>query len=116
MLNDMMKLQVLHEKIVFFFFFYCLWLDLRFDDLQSDEVLPRFDGDMESHLGTFSTENVGIWVPQAPPPLLSSSQMNRAIGQNENNIKGSRSRLKDDNFTVPQISPQSNSKRGRFLW
>ncbi|WVY91822.1 hypothetical protein V8G54_037336 [Vigna mungo] len=83
---------------------------------KSDEVLPRFDGDMESHLGTFSTENVGIWVPQAPPPLLSSSQMNRAIGQNENNIKGNRSRLKDDNFTVPQISPQSNSRRGRFLW
>ncbi|KAL9330471.1 hypothetical protein ACSQ67_000081 [Phaseolus vulgaris] len=83
---------------------------------KSDEVLPRFDGETEAHLGSFSTENMGIWVPQAPPPLLSYSQMDKGIGQSESNMKGSRSRLKDDNFTVPQISPQSNSKRGRFLW
>jgi len=104
----------LHEKFVFYV---VLWLDLRLDELQSDEVMPRFDGEMEGHVGSFSTEKVGIWVPQAPPPLLSHSQMDKVIGQSESNIKGSsRSRLKDDNFTVPQISPHSNSKRGRFLW
>ncbi|TKY57662.1 B-box zinc finger protein 21 [Spatholobus suberectus] len=84
---------------------------------KGDEVLPRFDADVEGHLGSFSSESMGIWVPQAPPPLLRSSQMDRVIGQSETNIKGSsRSRLKDDNFTVPQISPHSNSKRARFLW
>ncbi|RDX67833.1 B-box zinc finger protein 21, partial [Mucuna pruriens] len=77
---------------------------------KSDEVFPRFDGgDMEGHMGSFSTESMGIWVPQAPPPLVCSSQ-------GETNNKGSsRSRLKDDTFTVPQISPPSNSKRARFL-
>ncbi|CAJ1972505.1 unnamed protein product [Sphenostylis stenocarpa] len=84
---------------------------------KSDEVLPRFDVDVEGHLGSFSTENMGIWVPQAPQPLLSSSQMDGAIGQSETNMKGSKLRLKDDNFTVPQMSPQSNPKRGgRFQW
>ncbi|KAG4931756.1 hypothetical protein JHK82_048865 [Glycine max] len=84
---------------------------------KNDEVLPRFDGEMEGHLSSFSTENMGIWVPQAPPTLMCSSQMDRVIVHGETNIKGSsRSRLKDDNFTVPQISPPSNSKRARFLW
>nr|KYP46573.1 putative salt tolerance-like protein At1g75540 family [Cajanus cajan] len=85
---------------------------------KSDEVMTRFDGDVEGHVGSLSTESMGIWVPQAPPPLMCSSQMDRVIiGHAEtNNVKGSRSRLKDDNFTVPQISPQSNSKRARFLW
>lgn len=84
---------------------------------KSDEVLPRFDADLEGHIGSFSTENMGIWVPQAPPLIICSSQMDRVIGQSESNIKGSsRSRLRDDNFTVPQISPQSNSKRARYLW
>ncbi|RZB70160.1 B-box zinc finger protein 21 isoform A [Glycine soja] len=84
---------------------------------KNDEVLPRLDADVEGHMGSFSTENMGIWVPQAPPPLVCSSQMDRVIVQSETNIKGSSiSRLKDDTFTVPQISPPSNSKRARFLW
>ncbi|XP_027332776.1 B-box zinc finger protein 21-like [Abrus precatorius] len=88
---------------------------------KSDEMLPLFDAEVEGNLGSFSAEGVGIWVPQAPPPLLCSSQMDRAGGCCEikqgTNIKGNRSRLKDDNnFTVPQISPHSNSKRPRFLW
>ncbi|KAK7382975.1 hypothetical protein VNO78_28640 [Psophocarpus tetragonolobus] len=81
---------------------------------KSDEMLPRFDAEVEGDLVSFSTENMGIWVPQAPPPLFSSSQMDGVIAQSDSNIKGSKSRLKDDNFTVPQISPSSNSKRARF--
>lgn len=88
---------------------------------KSDEVFPRFDAEVEGDFGSFSTtENIGIWVPQAPPPVMCSSQMvDGVIGQSEMNMtKGGRSRLKDDNnFTVPQISPQSNnSKRVRYLW
>ncbi|KAL2318821.1 hypothetical protein Fmac_032697 [Flemingia macrophylla] len=88
------------------------------DSCFSDEVIASFDGDVEGHVSSLSTESMGIWVPQAPPPLLCSSQMDRVIiGHAEtNNLKGSRSRLKDDTFTVPQISPQSNFKRVRFLW
>ncbi|KAJ1398018.1 B-box-type zinc finger [Sesbania bispinosa] len=87
---------------------------------KSDDMLPLFDAGIEGNLGSFSPEGMGIWVPQAPPPLY-SSQMDRVIGHSEtkeaNNMKGnSRSRLRDDNFTVPQISPQSNSKRTRYLW
>ncbi|XP_061366458.1 B-box zinc finger protein 21-like [Gastrolobium bilobum] len=86
---------------------------------KGDDMFPLLDADIERDLGSFSPENMGIWVPQAPPPLY-SSQMDWRIGHNETkestNIKGSRSRLRDDNFTVPQISPDSNSKRPRSLW
>ncbi|XP_028094688.1 B-box zinc finger protein 21-like [Camellia sinensis] len=34
-----------------------------------DEVMPFCYADLESNLGSFSSpNNVGIWVPQAPPP------------------------------------------------
>lgn len=96
-------------------------------ELQGDDMLPLFDdaGIEGNNLGS-----MGMWVPQAPPPPLAlySSQIivNGVIGPNESkeatniNIKGSSngSRLRNDNnyFTVPQISPDSNSKRPRYLW
>ncbi|CAL0322365.1 unnamed protein product [Lupinus luteus] len=86
---------------------------------KGNDMLPLFDANIEENLGSFS----GIWVPQAPPPpLYSSSQMDREIMNRETedgiNMKGNNSsRLRDDNnFIVPQISPVSNSKRPRFLW
>nr|AFK40663.1 unknown [Lotus japonicus] len=87
------------------------------------DILRQFDdAGIEGNLCSFSPNNNGIWVPQAPPPLY-SSQMDRVFGQSvtkeggTTNIKGSsRSRLRDDVFTVPQISPDSTSKRTRYLW
>lgn len=86
-------------------------------------MLPVFDADIEGNLVSFSTESMGIWVPQAPPPLYPSQILDHwQIGQCETkdtttNIKGSnRSRLRDDTFIVPQISPDSSFKRQRFLW
>ncbi|KAK7280709.1 hypothetical protein RJT34_25776 [Clitoria ternatea] len=90
-----------------------------FGFFKNDEMLPLFDaGKVEGQIGSFSQDSIGIWVPQAPPPLVCSSQV---IGNTENkevtnNIKGGgRSSLKDDNYIVPQISPASNSKRPRGL-
>ncbi|KAI4336820.1 hypothetical protein L6164_015300 [Bauhinia variegata] len=78
---------------------------------KNDDILPFLHADIEGNLGSFSPGSDGIWVPQAPCPLY-SSQMDGQIG-----FKISRSRLKDDNFIVPQISPPSiGSKRSRLLW
>lgn len=92
-------------------------------------VLPFFDDDIESNLSSFSSENMGLWVPQAPCPSLQYSQMGGGglIGfkdstkeaANMNMIKANnnynRSMWNDvDAFTVPQISPPSvGSKRTR---
>lgn len=88
-----------------------------------------FNVGIEENLDSFfPNNNMGIWVPQAPPPsLYSSSQI--MMGQSETTKKGnnnkssinkSRLRLRDDHdsnsFTVPQISPVANSKRTRYLW
>lgn len=86
-----------------------------------------FNAGIEENLDSFfPNNNMGIWVPQAPPPsLYSSSQI--MMGQSETTKKGSnnkstinKSRLRDDHdsniFTVPQISPVANSKRTRYLW
>ncbi|WJX09264.1 hypothetical protein P8452_00115 [Trifolium repens] len=74
----------------------------------------------------FPNNNLGIWVPQAPPPsLYSSSQImmgnietTKKGNNNKNNININKSRLRDDGniFTVPQISPVYNPKRTRYLW
>ncbi|MED6208735.1 hypothetical protein PIB30_048106 [Stylosanthes scabra] len=90
-----------------------------------DEIFSVFDGGIDGNMYSFSTmEKIGMWVPQAPPPppLLYASQLGQFCeitkDVTNNNIKGSsRSRLGDDNFIVPQISPQSkNTKRPRYLW
>ncbi|MED6146365.1 hypothetical protein PIB30_033774 [Stylosanthes scabra] len=92
-----------------------------------DEIFSVFDGGIDGNMYSFSTmEKIGMWVPQAPPPqppLLYPSQLGQFCeitkDVTNNNIKGSsRSRLGDDNnFIVPQISPQAkNTKRPRYLW
>ena len=83
-------------------------------------MLPLFDADFEGNLSSFYSENMGIWVPQAPPPPP-SAQMGRQIGFKEakeaTNTRANRSKLRDDNFIVPQISPPSiGSKRSRLIW
>ncbi|KAK7291223.1 hypothetical protein RIF29_06189 [Crotalaria pallida] len=89
-----------------------------FSFYKSDDMLPMFDVDIQENLGSFP----GIWVPQASPPPLYFTEMDRQIEnkgtKDGTNIKrSSRSRLRDDNnFIVPQISPDSNTKRPRFLW
>ncbi|KAK7351734.1 hypothetical protein VNO77_11395 [Canavalia gladiata] len=58
----------------------------------------------------------GIWVPQAPSSAY-CEQMDRENGQREIREGSNRSRLRDDNFIVPQLSPPNNaSKRPRLLW
>ncbi|KAI4316881.1 hypothetical protein L6164_024816 [Bauhinia variegata] len=87
---------------------------------KNDDMLPFFDADVEGNLDSFSPWSMGIWVPQAPSPLY-SAQMDRQTGFKETkdtttNIKANRSRLRDDNFIVPQISlPSIRSKRSRLL-
>ncbi|CAL5205856.1 unnamed protein product [Lathyrus oleraceus] len=99
------------------------------DDFLDSSSVPfsfaKGDELFEENLDSFfPNSNIGIWVPQAPPPSLYSSSQIMMMGQSEtkknSNNKSSinRSRLRDDGniFTVPQISPGSNSKRTRYLW
>ncbi|KAJ6773611.1 B-BOX ZINC FINGER PROTEIN 19 [Salix purpurea] len=92
-----------------------------------DGLLPYMDThDLERDISSFSPESLGLWVPQAPPPLYTSQQhyYPQSVGQSgfketkeTTSMKASR-RFTDDAFTVPQISPPSNtgSKRSRPLW
>ncbi|KAG5246426.1 hypothetical protein OIU78_021664 [Salix suchowensis] len=92
-----------------------------------DGLLPYMaTHDLERDISSFSSESLGLWVPQAPPPLYTSQQYYypQSVGQSgfketkeTTNMKASR-RFTDDAFTVPQISPPSNtgSKRSRPLW
>ncbi|CAI8606534.1 unnamed protein product [Vicia faba] len=93
------------------------------DFLDSSSVPFAFSkGDelFEENLDSFfPNSNIGIWVPQAPPPsLYSSSQMMMGQSETKKNSNINRSRLRDDGniFTVPQISPAFSSKRTRYLW
>ncbi|KAK2990941.1 hypothetical protein RJ640_020918 [Escallonia rubra] len=92
-----------------------------------NDVFPFWDSDLDGSLSSFSSENTGIWVPQAPPALQHPSQsyllsnMSSAgqIGfkDSSTNIKSSRKRRDDNCFAVPQISPSSTAfKRSRTLW
>ncbi|XP_061350895.1 B-box zinc finger protein 21-like [Gastrolobium bilobum] len=82
-----------------------------------DDMLPLPGGaGNERNMG-------GIWVPQAPSYVYSAQMDQQNIGYREtkettNNIKGSRSRLRDDTFIVPQISnlKVASNKRSRLLW
>ncbi|KAJ6736337.1 B-BOX ZINC FINGER PROTEIN 19 [Salix viminalis] len=92
-----------------------------------DGLLPYMEThDLERDISSFSSESLGLWVPQAPPPLYTSQQYYypQSVGQSgfketkeTTNMKASR-RFTDDAFTVPQISPPSitGSKRSRPLW
>ncbi|KAF8410518.1 hypothetical protein HHK36_003049 [Tetracentron sinense] len=78
---------------------------------QTDDLLPFLDANLESNLASFSSEDLGIWVPQVtPPPHL------HICGQNgfKEATKVSR-KWSHDGFTVPQINPPS-SKRSKFFW
>ncbi|XP_009612483.1 B-box zinc finger protein 21-like [Nicotiana tomentosiformis] len=98
-----------------------------------EDMLSFWDTDLESHMSSFPPQNVGVWVPQAPPPLqskqqaqtqfLSPSNLNFGgqIGIKDsrevNSIKSSRKWRDDNSFAVPQISPPSTTfKRSRTLW
>ncbi|KAK3231724.1 hypothetical protein Dsin_003605 [Dipteronia sinensis] len=108
-----------------------------FSKSNNDGVLQFSETDMEcKDMGSsFSSENMGIWVPQAPTPLhpslFSSSQIGGQIGfkdttattttkevTNFTSKNNNRRSWTDDGFTVPQISPPSIvSKRSRpNLW
>uniref|UniRef100_A0A6N2KT84 B box-type domain-containing protein n=1 Tax=Salix viminalis TaxID=40686 RepID=A0A6N2KT84_SALVM len=82
--------------------------------------------DLESNMSSFSSESLGIWVPQTPTASYTSQQYYypQLVGQSgfkeikeTTNMKANR-RLADDVFTVPQISLPTNigSKRSRTLW
>ncbi|KAJ6998733.1 hypothetical protein NC653_014792 [Populus alba x Populus x berolinensis] len=99
-----------------------------FSKIDDGTLLPYMDThDLERNMSSFSSESLGLWVPQAPPPPLCTSQQYyypQLVGESgfkeikeTTNMKANR-RLTDDAFTVPQISPPSNigSKRSRLLW
>ncbi|KAB5568177.1 hypothetical protein DKX38_001970 [Salix brachista] len=82
--------------------------------------------DLESNMSSFSSESLGLWVPQTPTASYTSQQYYypQLVGQSgfkeikeTTNMKANR-RLADDVFTVPQISLPTNigSKRSRTLW
>ncbi|KAJ4842410.1 hypothetical protein Tsubulata_039847 [Turnera subulata] len=98
-------------------------------------MLPFMESstDFESNMSSFSSENLGIWVPQAAPtPLVYPSQQILQLGgqngfkigreatmnlKSNNNIDTRRWTTDHDVFTVPQITPPSvGSKRSRTLW
>lgn len=88
--------------------------DLGFSK-SDDGVLPFVDSDFDSDMNYFTSENLGIWVPQAQPPLHPSQEVGMKETKESTNEKVNRWR--DDGFTVPQISPPATgSKRSRLLW
>ncbi|KDP38585.1 hypothetical protein JCGZ_04510 [Jatropha curcas] len=87
-----------------------------------DGMLPFVDTDIGSNsiISPFSSETMGIWVPQAHP-TQHYQQIGGQIGLKETkgttNTKVNYRRWSDDAFTVPQISPQSTgSKRSSPFW
>ncbi|ESR48337.1 B-box zinc finger protein 21 [Citrus sinensis] len=91
----------------------------------NDGTLPFLDADLDCNLSSFSSERVGIWVPQAASPVqtcLYSSQSQTAGHISFKDAKevtgvkavSSNRRHTEDVFTVPQISPQlAGFKRSR---
>lgn len=90
---------------------------LGFCKADNETVLPFMDADLESNLSSFSSEHMGIWVPQASNPMHQYSQMGgELIGFNKDstNMKANNRTWRDDSFTVPQISPPPvGAKRSR---
>ncbi|KAK1399300.1 B-box zinc finger protein 21 [Heracleum sosnowskyi] len=100
-----------------------------FSKTGENDLLPFWDDDVEKNLKPFSSENIGIWVPQAPPPLhqhqVNPSSNMAFSGQicfrdpkelATTNIKYSKRLIDDGGFTVPQISPSISSKSSRTVW
>ncbi|KAL5557940.1 hypothetical protein UlMin_034151 [Ulmus minor] len=91
-----------------------------FSKSSDDGMFTFLDGDFQSYSDSFSSENMGIWVPQAPAPFY-PSELSKIVGLKETkettNSKAIARRRSDDAFTVPQISPQSSGfKRTRPFW
>ncbi|WOG97796.1 hypothetical protein DCAR_0417137 [Daucus carota subsp. sativus] len=99
-----------------------------FSKTSDNDLLPFWDDDVDKNLKYFSSENTGIWVPQAPPPQQQphfDHSSNMAFGSQicfkdpkdtTTNIRYSKRWIDDGGFTVPQISPSISSKRSRTLW
>lgn len=102
-----------------------------FCKIGDNDVFPIWDTEIESTLNSFSQENIGIWVPQAPPAPPPQKNQNQIFPQNINfggqiefknskevtSNKSSRKWRDDNSLAVPQISPSSTSfKRSRTLW
>uniref|UniRef100_A0A5B6ZYX1 Putative B-box zinc finger protein 21 n=1 Tax=Davidia involucrata TaxID=16924 RepID=A0A5B6ZYX1_DAVIN len=80
-----------------------------------DDVMPIWDANFDSSLSSFSSENMGIWVPQAQLHPSSNMAFGEQIGFKEaTNTKSSRKWRDNGCFTVPQISPPS--KRSTTFW
>ncbi|KAJ8561335.1 hypothetical protein K7X08_027525 [Anisodus acutangulus] len=101
-------------------------------NIGDEDMLSFWDTDLENQLSSFPPQNVGLWVPQAPPlpeakqqiqPQFSTPQILNFGGQialkdsrEVTNKKSSRKWRDDNSFAVPQISPPSTSfKRSRIL-
>lgn len=91
--------------------------------MQSDGGILQFsDGNLESNLGCFSSENMGIWVPEAPhlpypPEMVGLTTTGFKETKEATNWKANYRRWRDDGFTVPQISsPSIGYKRSGPYW
>lgn len=102
-----------------------------------NNMMPIWDGDFEKNINIFPTENMGFWVPQAPPPVVQQTQ-NQSFQSADNldfgspngyyykdhqskefifNKSSTRKRSEDNSFAVPQITPSSTTiKRSRNFW
>ncbi|WCJ35152.1 B-box zinc finger family protein [Euphorbia peplus] len=77
-----------------------------------EEISPLFGADL---MNPMASENMGLWVPQAPSTVINPSVQIASKETKENtNMKNNSRRWADDAFTVPQISPPS--KKVRYLW
>ncbi|KAM1387936.1 hypothetical protein ACFX2I_016122 [Malus domestica] len=91
-----------------------------FSKVDNDMMLSFSETYPESNPNSFSSENMGMWVPQASQahPYQYSQMGGGFVGFEETkegtNMKASNRMWMDDGFTVPQISPPSvGSKRFR---
>ncbi|KAF5176990.1 B-box zinc finger protein [Thalictrum thalictroides] len=78
---------------------------------KNDDLLPFLDTEVETNLGSFSSDDLCMWVPQVPNL---SDQIN-SINEKKTSPKMNNKRWSDNGFTVPSISPSSN-KRSRSFW
>lgn len=105
--------------------------DSRIDDQSTtdSDVIPFWDGGLDSNLSFSSSESMGVWVPQAAsvtvnPPQnqnqwfpTSNISFGGQIGSKDIlTVKSSRKWNDENIFAVPQINPHSTaSKRLRTL-
>lgn len=83
-------------------------------------TLPFLGTDLDCNLSSFSSERMGIWVPQAPYPVQTCLYSSQSQTGGHTSFKDTKEavannrKYTEDVFTVPQISPQSAGfKRSR---